>query len=294
MSKTVHVTTKPTFPGLFRMSAAKYHADPCEAPSLSSGILCTLIESSPLHAHHFHPRLGAAKRADVTKAMEFGSAAHKLALDMGADICIVGAENYRTKAAQEARAGAEAAGLIPILEAEYEDAERLANRMTATAEQFLGLPMADCLREVVVVWEEGGMWRRIMVDAMRPDLSRACDLKTTQGSAAPEQAVKRIYDMNYHIQRAHYVMGLDAIDPEQAGRREFAFIFGEADEPHGVSPPLLLSPAGIDVAERLRALGTTEWDQCLRSGVWPGYGETALLAEPPVWVLQRHEMGVAA
>lgn len=280
--------------GLHHIAAREYHADPCPEPSLSSGTLCRMIDESPLHAHHFHPRLGGAVREDVTSAMQFGRAAHKLALGLGDDIVLIEADNFRTKAAQEARDAADAAGHTPILTSVYADVERLAVRMRAQAEAFLGVSMDDCHREVTLVWTEGGNYRRCMIDAIRKDLSRVVDLKSTQGSAAPEAATRRIYDGNYHIQRAHYMNGLDTYDPAQSGKREWAFIFGEAAQPHGVSPPLMLSPAGIDVAERLRKIGTTEWDQCLRSGKWPGYGDTALLAEPPVWVMQKHELGEAA
>ena len=103
-------------PGLYRMPAEVYHADPAPEPSLSSSIAKLLIDRSPEHAFHAHPRLsGPKEESDPTRPKEIGTAAHKLLLDQGRDLVVVEAEAWTTKDAKVARAAAYAAGDCPIL-----------------------------------------------------------------------------------------------------------------------------------------------------------------------------------
>ena len=59
-----------TAPGLYRMTEAAYHADPCPAPSLSRSIAETLILESPEHAFAAHPRLTKPDEEDEEEAGE--------------------------------------------------------------------------------------------------------------------------------------------------------------------------------------------------------------------------------
>ena len=47
-----------TEPGLYRMTAEQYFADPCPAPSLSSSTIRRMLQWTPAHAAAFHPRIG--------------------------------------------------------------------------------------------------------------------------------------------------------------------------------------------------------------------------------------------
>ena len=47
-------------PGFHAITAAQYHADPCEPLSLSSSTAWTLLNKSPKHAWSEHPKLGKA------------------------------------------------------------------------------------------------------------------------------------------------------------------------------------------------------------------------------------------
>ena len=80
-----------------------YHADPSERPSLSSHLAGILLARSPAHAKLSHPRFGGAFPDKPSDEMNVGSIIHGLLLGGGADIVEIDADNYRTKAAQEAR-----------------------------------------------------------------------------------------------------------------------------------------------------------------------------------------------
>lgn len=281
---------KPTAPGLYRMSADVYHADPCHEPSLSSSILRTLLDESPKHAAFEHPRLTSAKQErDATKGQDAGSAIHKIVLGYGNQIHIVQADNWRTKAAQESRDEARASGLIPMLPHEHEAAKAAASEMTRALQDMLPCPIAECHREVVMVWQENGMWRRGMVDLVTPDLRLFVDLKSTEGSVSADKCSRKVFDMGYHIQEAFYMRGADVLDHDGAGRREFVFLFGEQKAPHAVSSPIIVSESGKTLARSQVEAGCALWDSCLSRNYWPGFSNYAHHAEPPPWEISRWE-----
>lgn len=273
-------------PGFYRMPAAQYHADPCPAPSLSSGSLIRLLDQSPAHAHAYHPKLGGL-RDDFDRKTDIGSAVHRLVLDAGQEVEVIAADSYRSKAAQEARQLAEASGKIPILADDYEVAKAIAPGLRHAAETYLGCPIDACLREVVVIWKDGEAWRRAMVDVMTPNGLRRLDLKTTRGSAAPHSCVQRIFDAGYQLQVIHYGRGVDAMLPETRGRAMFGLLFGEVDPPYCTSPVIELSEGAAAIAREQHDVGGKLWDACLKHDYWPGYDTETLLCEPPPWYSQR-------
>jgi hypothetical protein len=285
----IHHTDRVTTPGLYRMSAAAYRRDPCPTRSLSSGVLHTLLTKSPLHARAKYRRPEPAALA----RMDFGSGVHKLALECGADIVTVDANDWRTNAAKEQREVAYANGQIPLLGKDYERAKQVSGPLRLAIENFTGVPMADCHREIVGAWQENGGWHRIQIDVMTPDLRTLVDAKTTKASVAPIHVERRIYDA-YNIQQAFYLRGMDAIDPDNAGRREFYFMFGEVDEPFAVSPPMKLSEAGAQMSREQVEHGMKYWASCLATDTWPGYSVNPCIAEPPPWVLTQWQAGVIA
>ncbi len=277
------------------ISERDYHRDNfLPAPSLSSSILQTLLSESPLHAWTCHPRLNPNYAEDDSgigdkRSVQIGSAAHKLAIGAGAELFVIEADSYRSKAAQELRDKAQGEGQTPILADDYARAQALAGPLAEAAEDYLQTKISDCLREQVIVWKEGPFWRRIMVDLARPDLTKVLDLKTTDASANPYACAKRAYDA-YDVQEAFYKRGFDAIDPENMGYREFAFIFAEQNAPYAISPPIIFSEAGQEMARQKVEIGCRLFDSCLASNRWPGYGSDVYIAEPPSWKLSEWEL----
>lgn len=273
------------------MPADEYHRDThCPAPSLSSGTARTIIDQSPAHVAFKHPRLNPQHvEEETSRAMQVGSATHKLALGAGSDLEVVHANDYRTNAARAARDTAIGAGKIPILAHEHEVAKALAHPLQLALEEWLGAPIEECWREVVIFWQEGEAWRRAMLDAVAPDLLRIGDLKTTAISVAPPKLQRYVFDNGLHIQSAHYTRGLDAFDPENIGRRQFAFIFTETKPPCVISPPITISEAGRQLASEQLDLAATIFDDCLARNFWPGYGARPISVDPMPWTLRDWE-----
>ncbi len=133
--------TEPLPPGIhYGMPADRYHADPAPEPSLSSSIAKVLLEQSPRHAWHQHPRLNPDMDAgsDPTRAKEIGTVAHKLILGRGADVETINAQDYKTGVAKETRARAYVEGRAPILAPDPITANNIAAAVRAQIAQIEG------------------------------------------------------------------------------------------------------------------------------------------------------------
>jgi len=286
-------------PGLYPdVPEADYHADPVVTPSLSSSILKTLVSRSPRHAWYDHPRLNTAIADEPEKpsrAMNIGTAAHKLILGRGRDIVEIAADDFRSKAAQQARDAALAAGHVPVLATDMASVKQLAE---AAREGIDGTELAgvfdEGLAEVTAVCRDPfGNWRRIRVDwlpaaSMRGGHILAVDVKTTGSSAAPEDWQRTAFDMGYDIQAAFYSQVLTAVLPDVRSVT-FKFLTIEQAPPFGVSVHEFSGQAHFEAVE-LVELGSRMWATCMQRGVWPGYTTETTHMDPPKWRTERAEI----
>ena len=126
-------------PGIYDdMAPALYHGDPCEGPSLSSGIANLLLAKTPAHARLAHPRLNPGFVEPSTKVMDLGSVTHELLLGKGCGFEISPFDDYKSKAAREWRSDTVARGLIPILAADHENAVRMEDAVRKRVAQTPG------------------------------------------------------------------------------------------------------------------------------------------------------------
>lgn len=283
---------------------AEYHAD-CvgPSPSLSSSVAKTIIGQSPRHAWAAHPRLNKALLDEIespTPAMDAGTAAHKVILGKGREIKEIVADDFKTKAAREARDAARAAGMVPIL------SHRMAGvrlQREAFFDQIQGTDIADLFNdgvgEVTGVWQDlEDTWCRMRIDWL-PDKARdgghidVVDVKTTAGSAAPEDWQRQAFDMGYDIQDAFYQRGIREIIP---GVRSVTmhFVVLEQNAPHGLSIFRFGGQAYAE-AEACVDMAVGLWSTCLTQDKWPGYQSQATFIDPPKWRTERaklREMGM--
>lgn len=266
-----------TAPGFHAdLTPADYFAEPCPAPALTSSGIGILLSQSPAHFAAAHPAIGQPPERRASTAAQYrGSLVHRLALDKGADWQVIDAADYRTKAAQEAKAAAEEAGLIPVLAGKLKEAEAMAGVIRQRiADAVQGHPYQT---EVVIAWQERDLWCRAMLDVWCPALGLALDVKTAVDIS--DLAMNRAFARGYARQDAWYRRGLDAVTGDP-GRNRFAFLFVEGDAPH------LSRTATIDEAYRSgsdnecdRALAI--FGRCLAADHWPGPGHYT--ATPPTW-----------
>ena len=96
------------------------------------------------------------------------------------------------------------------------------------------------------------------------------DLKTTQDARESKWMRSAYWDYGYHIQAAHYHIGMEQVTGTPP--REFFFVTVEAEPPHGVivyKTPHRTLQTGLDEVYRLYGI----YARCKRDDVWPSYPE---------------------
>ena len=267
--------------GIHEIDEATYHADPCPQPSLSSSIAKVLLGQSPRHAWVAHPRLNKNHEPEESGTFDIGSAAHRVVLGKGADLAVIEADSYRTKAAGEARDKARAEGKIPVLTQHFESivAMHAACRAQLSAHEEAAGAFTKGQPEVTLIWREGEIWCRCRLDWLPHDRRFFDDYKTTT-DASPEAVVNRVFGNGYDVQAAFYRRGIRKIlavpDPK------FRFIVQEKTAPYAMTVAAL-TPAALDMADRKVEAALQLWAWCLKRNEWPGYPGRTVYVEPPLW-----------
>ncbi len=292
--------------------AADYHADPCEAPSLSSGLLRTLITRPPVVAYLEHPRLGGRRRVS-TSQMNAGTIAHALlmsggepqAVEMrtvegggraasahvttytigGDEVDVVDAASWSTKAARTARSEAGEAGRSVCRRERWEQAEpraKAAREFLAEHNDGKHFLSADARSEVTIVWQRFGHWCRARPDriATLPG-ARPATIDFEYKFTGKPLGDWRMAQQGNHIQAAWYRYALRAVGHEHVETR---LVVQEA------SYPYLLQlyepdPLSMDTAELLIGRAFDVWAKCLKEDRWPGYSRRTQVASLRPWEL---------
>lgn len=277
---------KITKPGIYHdMPTADYFADPCPSPSLTQSIAKILLERSPLHAWHAHPRLNPDYQHDDDTKFDVGNIAHALLIGRGKDLVVLDFDDWRTKAAKEAREAAAADGKLAVLGKKF----LIAQAMVAAARDALALAGCDAVfypdsgnGEIVVAWQEGPLWFRTMIDWAPADHQTNYDLKTTGMSVAPHGIDRLMATAGWDIQAAFQERGLDAVDPDNAGRRKFRFVAQEDEPPYALvvcelpEDAMIMGRKKVDHAIRI-------WNDCMAHNRFPGYPPEIVYPQYPGW-----------
>jgi len=281
------MTWQVTEPGVYDgMPEDVYHGDPVPGGSLSASGAKKLL-ACPARFDHDRQHPPAP-----TAAMELGTAAHKLVLGKGAEIVIIDAENYRTKAAQDDARAARAAGKVPLLPHEHGQAEAMAGaiRRHPVAGALFDPKRGDPEQSLFWFDEDYGIWRRARLDWLprpAPYGQRMIipDLKSCT-SAAPGAIAKAVANFGYHIQAPWYVDAAEALglDDDPA----FVLVFAET------SPPYLITVAQLDTEDMAagRELGRRACERyrdCTEAGIWPAYAEDVIPISLPAWAIRDLE-----
>ena len=278
------MNAKITAPGIYTVSHADYHADCCPTPSLSSSVAKVLLRQSPAHAAMQHPKLNNNYVNAESSRFDLGTIAHALLLeDDSSRLITIEADDWRTKAAKEARDAARAEGKIPIL---VKQAAHLL-KMVGTARDFLRSSEVGDMTfkpEQTLAWQEGTTWCRARPDWLSTDRTLILDYKTTD-DANPEAFIRQIGRMSYDLQSAFYLRGLEAV----TGKRPlFVFLAQEIEPPYACSL-IALSNAYLEIAHAKVERAIRTWGYCLKTGDWHSYTNRILYAEPPSWAMAEHE-----
>jgi PDDEXK-like uncharacterized protein DUF3799 len=269
-------------PGIYyNVLDADYRSDPCPVPSLTQSTVKTLIERSPLHAWTDSQRLNPNFESDDDTKFDLGNVAHLLLLGCGKEIEIIQFDDWRKKAAQEAREAAAEAGKIAVLEHQFDQALEM---MRAAKLQIEKHEDADAFAfgqaEVMIAWEEDGIWFRSLIDWLHNDMLTVDDFKSTGMSVAPHLLGLRAQAAGWEIQAAFIERGLDVLDPDRAGRRRFRFIAQETDKPHALSV-MHMSEPWMTMGRKKVEVGLHLWRNAIKSGKWNGYPTRSIVPEYP-------------
>lgn len=273
--------TSPRNASVRGIPAADYHADRvADRPTLSASIASILLNGSPRHAWHAHPKLNPDFVRGDDKKYDFGTCVHALLLERDAGKAeVLDFPDWRTNAAKEARDAARDAGKVPILAKDWERVvkvvvavhERLADYDADPPVLHAGKP------EQTLVWEDNGVLCRALVDWLH-DGYRACDdLKTTSVVYGANPANFKV--PGREIQAAMYVRAVRAITGVTP---VFRWVVVETAPPFELSviePDPAALALGDDKVNRALAI----WRDCLERDVWPGYPQRVATVELPPW-----------
>lgn len=277
-------------PGFYPdLTCDQYFAEPCPKPALTnSGIkLLAPAGAAPAKFAHHHPAIGQpAEERKATIAQYRGKLVHRLALGKGQDYLVSPYDRYQSNEAKAWKAEAEARGVMPVKQAQLDDAQEMATAIKRQIDVACeGRPYET---EVVIAWQEemsqGTIWCRAMLDVWCPELRLALDVKTCKD--ASDEAITRQFANGYATQDCWYRRGLEKLTGEH-GRFRFGFLFVE-DEPPFLSRYASATEgfrhgAGLEI-KRAMAI----FSDCLSRGAWPGYEEAQVA--PPPWLVNRWSM----
>jgi len=272
-------------PGIYReFPIADYYADPAPTPSLTQSLAKIIIERSPLHAWHAHPRLNPEFERDDPTKYDVGNVAHALMIGRGKDLVVLDTfDDWRTNDAKRRREEAREEGKLAVLGKHF----HLAERMTQAARvQLAARREIEAFRngsgEVMTIWKENGIWLRQLIDWLTDDHLTFCDYKTTGESAAPHVLGRKMAADGWHIQAAMAERGLLALDSKSAGRRRYLFIVQETDPPYALNV-VQIGEAALTMGRKMLNYAIDAWTACTASGTWPAYPPEIVRPEFPGW-----------
>lgn len=220
------------------------------------------------------------------EAYDVGTLAHALILEGSMDHLIVevDADDYRTKAAREARDAAYAENKIPVNNSEWETMLKPIHGMQAAVyhHDIAQDLLTDHQPEVSLFWEQAGVPMKARIDALHVDRKLAVDLKTVR-SARPNDFKRQISDLAYYVQAAHYLNGLKTVTGDEY---DWLFVAVDKSEPYVVSVHRMSPDALIEGAVRI-GHAIDRYQAALARG-WTGY-EEIFTQELTPWESMKNE-----
>jgi hypothetical protein len=211
-------------------------------------------------------------------------------LGAGAELVVIDADDWRTKAAKEAAAAAREAGAVPLLTAEHAQVQAMAAalREHPVAAALFDPDRGDPEQSLFWVDDRTGVWLRSRLDWLpRQPAGRLIigDYKTAV-SASPDGFSRAVLNFSYHQQAAFYTDGAAALGLD--GDPAFLFVVQEK------TPPYLVAVYELDAlateAGRARNRRAAEmFRDCTEAGIWPGYSAEVEPISLPPWATRIEE-----
>ena len=277
----------PIAPGLYpALDELVYHRDPALS---ASGAKRLLPPGCPALFKHDRDNGGRPNK----RAFDVGHAAHAAVLGVGLDLVVVDADDWRSKAAREARDAAYAESKCPVLAKEKAAVDEMAAAIRRHPLASKLLDRDHGRPEVSVFWqdEQRGVDRRSRFDWL-PDSDGGQlvvpDYKTT-ASAEPRAFHRSVFSFGYDVQAVFYTDAAQAA--ALAEDVTFVFIAQETTAPYLITVHELDAVAlrlGRERVDRACAL----FAECTATDTWPGYSDDIELVTPPLWLTDQYDMEV--
>lgn len=272
----------PLPPGVYDdLPADDYHADPALS---ASGMKLLLDPGCPAQYRYERDNPPPPR-----KTFDFGHAAHRLVLGDGAKLRVLDFDDYKTKAAQEAKKAAREEGAIPLLPDEMDRARAMAD---AVRRHPLAGPLFRGGRPEVSLFfkdKASGVDLRARLDWLdvdRPGRAIMTDYKTIGTGVDLDHIERAIYDYGYQISAVQYQEAAQALD--LAGPDAVATLVFQAKEPPFLVRVVQLPFDTIKLGRAKRRRAIEVFQECTQSGRWPGYEEVEYAGLPP-WAQAREE-----
>jgi hypothetical protein len=287
-------------PGIYdSIPAEDYHGrEICDAPSISSSGLKTIIEQSPLHYWWNSPLNPDRPREKQSAHFNVGKAAHDILLltERWSDRYYVLPDNFNARATKEQaglhaeRAEALEAGLTVLKWEEAQLAEAMADAIRAN--KFAMAALSNGLPEQTLCWKDDatGVWLRARPDYLPNKRLFIPDLKTA-ADASPDVFRRAMATYGYHQSAALYCDGIEAVFGDKPA--SFFFIVVEKAAPYCVA----LYELPQDDIHRGRMLNRKAIDafaRCLSTGKWPGYADDVTPLPLPAWEQRQIDQAAEA
>ncbi|WAR43880.1 PD-(D/E)XK nuclease-like domain-containing protein [Methylomonas rapida] len=270
---------KPAF--IFNQSESEYRA---AKPELSQSVIKNMLAQSPAHA-----RYQIDNPTESTPAMRLGTHAHNRILEPGnIRYAVAPAVDRRTTKgkAEYQRIIDENPGKEIITASDMEQIEGMAAAIEA--HPLAGRLLQGSVAEVSAFGSINGTAIKGRLDYFHQADGIVVDLKTTS-AASPDEAQRYAVKYGLHIQQFVYSDIYRSITGKAPA--DFVFVLVEKNPPYGVAVVRLTKEA-VEAARGQVEKALAIWQQCEKSGIWPGYGDNVITVDLPAWSYRKLEVTV--
>jgi hypothetical protein len=280
-----------TQPGLYDLTHEQYHADPIPGGSLSSTGARKLTPPDGSPARFWHD----LKHPEHKRSYDFGQLAHGQLTGVGPDVEIIGHDNYKTKAAQEAKQDAYDEGKIPVLPHEWDIVKEMMQAIQAHAWARALFERGSGVPEPSMFWRDMGIWKR-----SRPDwISYRRHPKThqlmipeykTAPSAEKHKFTRHAHDLGYHQQAAWICDAVTAVGMVPAGEDPMFLIVVQEKRPPYIVNVVSIHERSLMYGRAMNEAAVKVYKECRAANRWPGYSdEIEPMPEPPIYLEKQYE-----
>jgi hypothetical protein len=290
-------------PGFYRITLERHHNQPCDGPSVTSGVLRKMELETPADVFAFHALNPNRWGRDETDALRLGAAMAYL-VEGGVEALLQAFEVHpadkprRPTAAQIAaydegrgtEAGTASVEYWRAVEAspsrwlDQSEFDLLTTMHRVLMQDPAAVAVMGGLPEVTMAWQDEatGLWCLSRPDTVNFD-GTVTDYKRMSASGNPfnhRLVDRRITDFAYDQQMAFAAEGFERLTGQWPG---MAAIIAQSDKPPHHVILREISEADLRMGQWRNRRALRRFRECLDSGVWPGPGDDVGAYIRPEW-----------